>query len=269
MSEADLCSAFRLWCEQLGWTVHPEVSDYDLVLTRSPVSIESAIRRDRELALDALAMKPYWIPGVADQVGVQAKLTANVDVLYQAVRHQRVGPAWRLVLVPSASDAFLGLAEHLGVMVAVQEVRHEMGGFARGRVRRVAADGGFQIYGKARTVPVSKQLELPPIVTNLVAGGPSPQALTPWRVKALKLCRLLHAQGFLTKADFKAAAVDTRVWLDRGWLTPTGERVMVAGHNQALPKWVKGPADLPDAGWQEISDQLYAQEQANKPAFDK
>ncbi len=259
-SEADLCTAFRFWCEALGWTVHPEVSDYDLVLTRPHLSIESALRGERPLSLSGLAMTPYWIPGKTDQVGVQAKLTANVEVLYQAVRDQRRGPAWRLVLVPSASSSFIGLADHLGVMVAVQEVRHELGGFARGRVKRVPADDGFQLCGRAMQVPVSKQLELPPIVTNLVAGGPSPSALTPWRVKALRLCRVLHAQGYVTRADFKAVGIDHRRWLDSGWLTPNGERVMVTGHNQALAKWVAGPAGLPDAGWEQISAELAKKE---------
>jgi hypothetical protein len=258
-SEAQLCAAFRAWCEALGWIVHPEVSTYDLVLTRAGVSIEQALRTERPLGLDAVAVTPYWIPGKADQIGVQAKLTANVDVLYQAVRDQRVGPTWRLVLVPSASSSFIGLAEHLGVMVAVQEDRRELGGFARGRVKRVPVDDGFRVHGRARSVPVTKQLELPPVVTNLVAGGPSPSALTPWRVKALRLCRILRAQGYVTTADFKSVGIDKRVWLDRGWLTVGSERVMVAGHNQSLAKMLPG-SGLPDVGWEQISAELAKKE---------
>lgn len=263
-SEAQLCTAFRAWCEERGWIVHPEVAGWDLVLTvgepgttKGPTGLY-----DPYLELGAVRNHLSFIRGKTDQIGVQAKLHGNVDVLYQCTQDMKKGPAWRLILVPRAMPEFVGLADHLGFMVAAQEDRIEFGGFARGRVKWQAVDGGFRIHNQPKQQPISKQLDLPPVVTDLVAGGPSPSALTPWRVKALRLCRLLRERGHLTKADFKAAGVDTRVWLDRGWLTPNGERAMVAGLNQALPKWVPGPlaGGLPDVGWEKISADLAAKE---------
>jgi hypothetical protein len=266
-SEAQLCTAFRAWCEERGWIVHPEVSSWDLVLTPGPPeAMKGPVGLyDPGLELGAVRNHISFIRGKTDQIGVQAKLHGNVEVLYQAIRGRRCGPAWRLLLVPRATPEFVGLADHLGFMVAVQEDRLELGGFARGRVKWQAVDGGFRILNKPKQFVVSSQLELPPVVTSLIAGGNSPRQLTPWRVKALRMCRLLRERGYVTHDDFKAAGIDRRVWLTNLWLTPDAPHVTVAGRKRGDTRWVAGPGTLPDVGWEQISADLAAKEKEATP----
>lgn len=249
MSEADLCAGFRTWATAKGWAVHPEVGDWDMVLTPS----ETGVREERYNALGDLTRHLGWIPGQTDQVGVQAKLLGNVDVLAQATRGRHTGPAWRLVLVPRPSDNFIELADRLGILVAHPEVQLGRRGFARGaKVQWRAASNGFEIDGHALSVPVSRQLELPPIVTDMPAGTRSPKQLTKWKVKALRLCRRLKNHGYLTPADFKTEKVDKRIWLDR-WLDTCRESGNVV--YTARPG-----AELPDVGWEEVSAALAEKE---------
>ena len=246
-SEADLCREFRGYLEELGFVVHPEVATWDLV------GLPPADTSGKEQLINPSSRKDYRF---GDQIGIQAKLLANVDVLHQAVL-PRSGPAFRMVLVRRATTEFLELAGHLGLCVAVRELRRRVYGK---NTDWFAPESGFHVYGSMRRFDVKKQLDLPPIVTDLVAGSQSPQQLTPWRVGALRLCRLLRTKGYLTSADFKAAKVDMRRWKNY-WLvesTEMPERIFTVDGWKTIAKWVmipRGPA-LPDVGWEKISQQL-------------
>lgn len=247
MTEAELCQQFRTWAEARGWLVHPEVSNWDMVLVPSSMGVHD------DSALGDLVKSPCFTPGQSDQVGVQAKLLGNVDVLAQALGDRRTGPSWRLVVVPRPSTNFIEVARHLGMMVAANEVKTGYHGFARGLPAKWRqAPDGFKIHGRGAPVLVNKQLTLPPIVTNLVAGGPSPKQLTPWRVKALRLCRLLRTAGYLTPEDFKREKVDKRVWVER-WLD-------ICKDSGTITYTVRAGAELPDEGFEEISAALAVHE---------
>lgn len=242
-SEADLCREFRTWAEERKWVVHPEVAGWDLVL----VGGHGAKRSYGPEMKD-----PLW--GVTDrpdflndtQVGVQAKLCANVDVLEQATVAGPRQPRFRMVLVRRASEQFLYLAQRLKLCVAVLEVQRNAWG-RKSQWQRHAQ--GFALYGWMEPYESKQQLTLPSVVTDLVAGGPAPKQLTPWREKALAICRILQDKGTVTTADFKKIGIDWRRW-DGLWLARDG------AEGRHIRFVAKPGAILPIDGWEEISKAL-------------
>ncbi len=242
-SEADLCQEFRAWLESRGLIVHPEVSDWDLVVVGPPGWLDGGWNHDRVFKVD----RGQFVPNA--QIGVQAKLVANVDVLHQALETSP-GTVLRCVLVRRASPEFITLADRLGLAVAVREVRRRVWG--RNKDWERAADG-FYITGTMKPFPVRKPLWLPPVVTNLVAGGPSPKQLTKWRVGAIKLCSLLKTQGYLTTADFKSMGINPARWKNV-WIVASPEKILYGNNTRALTKYIIKPgAVLPDEGWDEVA----------------
>jgi len=194
-SEEDLCSEFRFFLEtKYSAVVHPEVSDWDMVAVTSSIG-NTAI--------------PF-----AAHLGIQAKLVANVEVLYQAAVQHRLAPRYRCVLVRRASSEFIDLASHLGLCVAVREFQRSV--FGKKSAWQTPEDG-FKLFGSPKDFG-STQFNLPPVVTTMPAGTRSPRQLTPWKVKALKICLLADKQGYLT---------DIRRWLTSNWLVRTDRKVSV------------------------------------------
>lgn len=244
-SEAQLCDEFRAWARERGFLVYPEVSDWDLVLVPS-------------LAAATPPAEHLWIRGALPegcQFVVQAKLQANVDVLHQAVTTR--GGNYRVVLVRRATPDFVELAAHLGLITVVRE-----------RARRAwpgqklvyeRADNDFLVFaGSSPKDWGGRPLPLPPIEADLPAGMPCPRQLTQWRVRALKLCRVLNKQGYLTTEDFKREGVNPQRWREL-WLQDSGEK------EGRLTRYVRRPGvALPDAGWEEISAQLEKAEEAKE-----
>lgn len=239
-SEADLCAEFRAYLEKnYGAAVHPEVKDWDMVAVLGKVG-------QTEIPFGA-------------HLGIQAKLLANVEVLYQAAVQHRIAPRFRCVLVRRASSEFIDLAAHLGLMVAVREFRRSV--FGRKSVWYTAEEG-FKLYGSPRDFG-SKQFQLPPVVTSMPAGSRSPKQLTPWKVKALGLCRLAAAQGYLTTEDFKRAGVDMRRWVTCRWIVKTDMKAWVAPFKKGKAEGVLvhqynlGPriGEITD-GWEQVSKDL-------------
>lgn len=242
-SESDLCAEARTWLEAGGWIVHPEVLDWDLVAVPSPKGV-------------SLSPPPGWRNG--DVLGIQAKLNANADVLWQTLNDNQV--PWRAVLVRRSADPFIQLAKHLGFGVLVRE-KYERANWNREAGWTQCPLGLWVDFTAAeRQRAIGAALPLPPIVTDRPAGVRSPQQLTPWRVRALRLCRILRARGWVTSSDFKACGIDYRRWIDAGWLTNTGESAMVEGSTRPLKKMAPGTG-LPDIGWEKESEALAAVEQ--------
>lgn len=190
------------------------------------------------------------------QIGVQAKILPNVTVLHQAVLGT-TGPAQRMVLVRRATQEFIELAYHLGLAVAAREYRKRY--FGNNSAWQRPTDGGFAIYSgiNPQAFKAARGLYLPPVVTNLPAGGAAPRQLTEWRVKALKLCHLLRTKGYLTSQDFADAKVDMKRWKDMAWVVPRAEK------EGRLTKYVMSSmpvAPLPDVGWEEVQAMILAAE---------
>lgn len=226
--ESDLCADFRDAAESDGWVVYPERAGWDLVLVwpgEAPVPSGATLLEE------------------GSQVGVEAKLRANADVLAQAIGHpMREGPDYRAVLVPKASEAFVAVARAIGL--GVYTYRHcgswrYRGGWERPR-KTVAAP--------ARHWAPRKRLWLPPVVPRHAAGVPSPRPLTPWRVRALRLCHRLRHQGYVTTQDFRELGLSMDAWRDR-WV-----RRQYPGRG-AVYVMVPG-AELPDAGFESDRDAI-------------
>jgi hypothetical protein len=200
-SESALCAAFRAWAESQGWVVYPEVSDWDLVLVTA-----------------------------TGQVGIQAKLRANLDVLAQCLG---AGPKLRAVLVPDVGPSFRKIAKTLGLSVWAP-------------IGKLFVD-----FGLPQPFRGGRDLVLPPIVTDLPAGVKSPRQLTQWRVRALRLCAILRERGWVTSQDIKACGLSLTYWTSHRGVLMKSERV------DGLWRYVPDPKrKMPDVGWEEISKQL-------------
>ncbi len=204
LTERHLCDRLRAVSQQLGWKAYPEVSGWDLLLV-----LESG-----------------------EQVGVQAKLRATLEVLAQAARprERAPGPDIRLVLIPSF-PTWNGRRDFLDVAQA-----------ARLAVT-TALDlnaGAAPFLETLRDAPRwnrTASLWLPPL-TDLPAGVPAPRTISKWRCEAAKLCVELRAGGTITARDFAA----------RGLGSMTSWRSALARIPGTRPAryGVTDPAKLPD-----------------------
>jgi len=203
-TEVVLCSALMERARAEGLQAHPETSGWDVLIV-DPVT------------------------GV--QVGVQAKLRPSVAVLAQALVGEREdGPEVHAVLVPVATWEFRRVASALRVLVlpgaemamASERWPYELCG-ALERAQR------WEHPGRAWVPPVE--------VLGMVAGSPAPRTVSPWKVKAVRLCARVRAQGVVTAADFKALGLDRRWWTEprRGCLVAAPGGGWEARHSLALP----------------------------------
>lgn len=181
-SENALCEVLKDASESLEWVFYPEIGGWDCVLV---------------------------LPDET-QVGVQAKLRANVDVLYQTiVPRKRKGPDIHSVLVPTCNLAFRKVAEALGFAVLV------------GSALRTASTRAYLLMTIAkapRTTHDPGRCWLPPFVPENPAGVPSPRAVSPWRVAAARLSAEIREGATPTNAEIKARGMSPSTW--RQWLDP-------------------------------------------------
>ena len=210
-TESHLCEAWVAAAPE-DWVFHPECGGWDL-LVETP-----------------------W-----GQLGIQAKLKANLSVLEQAIRHRfhGTGPAFHSVLVPRSSGDFDAVARALKVIVFNPDPNYGGDGL-------IFKAFGYHCLIDARRWHHDDEHKIPPVQSHQKAGVPSPSPLTPWRVKALKLCALLRQRAYVTSRDFKDAGVSMTTWTrDERWLRP-------AGKEGRLTKYagIYTAPDFPDRGWE-------------------
>jgi hypothetical protein len=182
-SEAALCEVLRSATSAAGWVFYPETGGWDAVLV---------------------------LPDET-QIGVQAKLRANVDVLAQAiVPARRVGPDVHAVLVPTCSRAFRDVAAELGIAVL-------RGAALRGDVR--PGEILEQVVARApRSTHLPGRCWLPPFVPDGPAGVPSPRSVSPWRIAAAKFCAELREGLRPTNEEIRTRGLSPSTW--GNWLDP-------------------------------------------------
>lgn len=171
------------------------------------------------------------------QVGIEAKLSLNVEVVLQALPKsdycERKGPDYRAVLVPKARAVFKpaglgGLLPRLGLgVLSVYNCRYDPEG-VRDPEWYIAGDMPDETsdyFGKDwwHWNP-DERCTLPDYVPDVVGGDKAPVALTPWKVNAIKLCVILDRRGYVTRSDMKALGLSPTRWTDRsmGYLSPNG-----------------------------------------------
>lgn len=192
-SEAALCEVLRSAARALGWVFYPETGGWDAIVV---------------------------LPDET-QVGVQAKLRANVDVLAQTiVPLRRVGPDVHAVLVPTCSIAFRDVARELGFVVLIGDIlRGEMDPSWRGP--RDAMEPGHleRVVERApRTTHLPGRCWLPPYVPDGPAGVAAPRSVSAWRVAAARLCAEIRAGLEPTNAELKERGLAPSTWYR--WLDP-------------------------------------------------
>lgn len=158
------------------------------------------------------------------QLGIQAKLRLNADVILQAAPEWRwsnaePGPDYRAILVPS-TNANSQLAERLGLLVFSHYDQYGDHGFRPDLTPTFLTGHSpeWLDWNPARRVTV------PATATDSVAGSPCPITLTAWKVKALAVLAALEVTGSVTRERLRKAGVDPRRWFTEGWLVPGEEK---------------------------------------------
>lgn len=186
-SEAALCEVLRAAALADGWQPYPEQGGWDLLLVL-PAGL---------------------------QVGVQAKLRPNVDVLAQALLGEgQPGPEVHAALVPSCSLAFREVARALGVLVleaADLDATRWASGKRTAHLPELVA--GAQLHRHR------ERHWLPPFVPQLPAGVPGPRRVTPWQVGAARLCAMLRERGEqgVLVSELRELGLAASTW-QRRWL---------------------------------------------------
>lgn len=206
-TEAALCTRFIEAIDKRSWTPYAETCGWDILLVRKTDGF---------------------------QIGVQAKLRCNVDVINQAIEYgslhvDQPGPDCRAILVPdSEARGFSRIADYIGFTI----------------IRQRAVPCGYN-YSYSPDLPSTdsrwrndhwhewaplQRHDLPEYVPDVTAGAPAPIQLTAWKISAIKIAVTLERRGYVTRADFKAHGIDHRRWLaaGSGWLMNEGGRY-VAG----------------------------------------
>lgn len=200
-TEAELVADFLAQLsenQRREWTAYPETAGWDLLLVKSS----------------------------GEQLGIEAKLSLNAKVIDQSLsgsaEHWQSGPDFRAVLVP-ADKCQAHLARICSAIgVAIITVRRA--DFRVGRWHQLPEE---LTYGHkwANWLP-EKRCPVPAYVPDVKAGHASPVALTPWKIKAIKLMVLLDRNGAVHRSDMSALGISPTRWTDRfnGFLaaTPNG-----------------------------------------------
>lgn len=208
-SEAELCHRFVELATELGYVAHCEVSGWDVLL----------------------------VAPNGEQIGVQAKLRANVDVLAQALGHDDMpGPDVHAVLVPDSSAAFKYVAKLIRVFV-----------FDGAWLERWSFDALAKIPRWKHTA----REWVPEVLVPNPAGVPAPKSITPWKMAAVKLCLSARENGFVTAKMMRELKLST-TW----WFAPTSGPALI---RRARGQYtLRDPADprMPDLKWPEIAEAL-------------
>ncbi len=225
MSERELCDRFRAVAARGGLVVYPECSGWDMV----------AVRLDE----------------ADSQLGIEAKLKPNLEVLAQACRNRNTrgpNPRYRAVLVPlTPPEPFRVLARELGIAVISMEA---LGAdFMRSR-GDVEVENLRAICAQMKPHATTRPLWVPPYVPDLPAGVPSPRTVGPWRVNAARLCARLRAGETLTRADFTAHGINIARWLEKSRYGAWLERVPGTKPARYMSR---NPDRLPDMDFPDVA----------------
>lgn len=202
--ETDLCAHFIAAIKD-DWTAYAETGGWDILLVRKADGF---------------------------QIGVQAKMRLNSDVISQAIEDgycfyaERSGPDCRAVLVPSVdAGSFDKIAGYIGLTIIRA---YAPSGYASFRPQLPRINDRREDWFEWAP---SKRHALPEYVPDVAAGASAPLQLTSWKIAAIKIAVTLEKRGFLTRADFRHHGIDHRRWLSAGggWLRLVGGRY-VAGH---------------------------------------
>ncbi|PDT77216.1 hypothetical protein [Bradyrhizobium sp. C9] len=205
-SEVELCKRFISSLPE-GWTAYPETCGWDILLVRKADGF---------------------------QIGVEAKLRLNTEVISQALEEygsfyaDHPGPDCRAVLVPADSQGGFGrICKYIGLTIIyvrseeqVESQKSYYGWRPKAFEPGLPGDRHGTNDDEWHEWAPAKRHILPDYVPDVDAGAPSPVQLTSWKIAAIKIAIILQKRGFLVRADFKHVNIDHRRWLPSGagWL---------------------------------------------------
>lgn len=205
-TEAELCAAYIEWVIAHGWTPYAETEGWDILLAHPD----------------------------GTQIGIQAKLRFNLNVLQQAVENSlgwsATGPDFRAILVPEDQGSH-DLCDALGLTLIRPRINfNRKPDFEPDLTKRSA-------WRKWHYCNPEKRHELPAYVPDVAAGVPAPAQLTTWKIGALRISALLELRGYVTREDFRYAGIDHRRWAE-AWLEAVPEKPgawrWLEGHNRGF-----------------------------------
>lgn len=202
-TEADLCQAFL---DSLSdeWKIYPEQGDWDFVVQRRQV-----------------------------QVGVQAKKTASMKVLSQALPHMpgepETGPHYRAVLIgrwpgrtPKARMErrrdFLVVARHLRLIILAPSgggwlpLGYDGNLFFKFDIRGIPYIQSRMDWRHYRWHP-SSPLWVPPFEPDMPAGVPAPAHVSAFQIACLELHSICAERGWICLSDAKAVVAEMKTHL--------------------------------------------------------
>jgi hypothetical protein len=194
--ESELCADFMELAQEHGWTAYPETSNWDILLVKKGV-----------------------------QIGIEAKLRANFEVLNQAMPRILIkdrtswgpGPHYRAVLVPKASKAFGQVCRNLHLYCFRMEDYFHGGHRLKNYFWTPNESSDWFLWES------KERCWTPDYIPNVEAGVPSPVSLTQWKQKALELTALAEAKGYVTSKDAKALKIGFKNFSTL-FLEKTGEK---------------------------------------------
>jgi len=202
-TEADLCAAFIAWVARK----YPDIKCF----------AEWA-------GWDILIAYPDGF-----QIGVQAKLKLNADVIGQASPsdwgYDDHGPDYRALLVPERS-ALHFIALRLGLIVF--EARSDWDYKAQEKTYQFFPDlmgwRGLPVDPEWLDWNPRNRHVLPPTCTDSIAGSSAPVSLTPWKLCALDVLAELAVKGRITAKRMRELGVTPGRWTTYRWLEPSEPR---------------------------------------------
>jgi hypothetical protein len=248
--EASVCDRFEETAKQEGWTVYPEVDQWDLVCVWEKKHTPSS-------------SNPYPQPG--DQLAVEAKSRCRVKALEQCIRrlglqlrqpgrasYKDQGPDFTAIAAPTIGESFGFVARCMGL-------------------HTYEVDSSFGNTGRSIKVSQSKRFDfddslwVPPVVPDIQAGTSSPSRLTQWKVQALKLCAIFRARGWASTADFKRLDISKTIWR-RKWMSMDGyEKVSYQGDMRRFGRYTPDWDQPPDTEWRDEQREIMAQNPDDVP----
>lgn len=214
LTEAALCADYIAEVTRTGeWLAYPETAGWDILLVR---------------VSDGL------------QIGIEAKLRLNAEVIHQAAEQEywynadKEGPDYRAVLIPwdKQGGALHGLLRRLHITAIYF-------GKTPNEYKRYDTTGklpDFSVHQEPKLSPESegrygwreqwydmcptKRHALPEYIPDCGAGNPSPIQLTDWKVKAIKIAVIAETVGFVTRRDFTYLQISMPRWTQCAWLAP-------------------------------------------------
>lgn len=216
LPEQALCHDFIEEAQHHGWHVYPEYpeSRFDLYLVAEADCTTRGVR-----------------PGV--QVGVHAKMHANIDLLGQLqtvarrdrYRHRR-GPDYIAALVPgravTQTEHVVGEAIRLmGLGFFYMFETHEG---PNSRYNRKRANLRTLDYFGERQHAVADRLPLPELEWWTEPGVPSPTPLTAWQLRTLRFIIEFEKAEVFDYLDFQKNRQNIALWLHSDWVVQAGHR---------------------------------------------